>query len=210
VAAVSRRVVLVAVVAALAILAGLSLELGRSGSSEHAASTSVPAHLPGQLTGPAPWPANTGRLAPRLAVLGLPALAFEGTALHIHQHLDLFVDGRRVSVPAGIGIDPEGRFISPLHTHDTSGVIHVESTTVRPFTLAEFFGVWGVRLGPGRLGGYTDLGRRRLRVWVDGRPLTGDPGRLVLAEHQEIVLAFGTSAELPRPLPTHDAFASGL
>jgi hypothetical protein len=207
---VSRRVVLVAVVTALAILAGLSLELGRSGSSGHTTSMSVAARLPGQLTGHAPWPANTGRLAPRLAALGLPVLGFEGTALHSHQHLDVFVNGKRVVVPAGIGIDPGGRFISPLHTHDTSGVIHVESTTVRPFTLGELFGVWGVRLGPGRLGGYADHGERRLRVWVDGRPLPGDPGRLVLAEHQEIVLAFGASAEVPRPIPAQYAFAAGL
>lgn len=206
----SRRVVLVAAAAALAILAGLSLELGRSGTSGDRTSTSIPAHLPGQLTGPAPWAANAGGLAPRLAALGLPALGFEGTALHIHQHLDVFVDGKRVVVPAGIGINPHGRFISPLHTHDTSGVIHVESTTVRPFTLAEFFGVWGVRLGPGRLGGYADRGERRLRAWADGRPLTGDPGRLVLAEHQEIVLAFGTRGELPRPVPARYAFAAGL
>ena len=206
----SRRVVLVAAAAALAILAGLSLELGRSGSSGDASPTSVPAHLPGELSGPAPWPANAGRLAPRLAALGLPALGFEGTALHIHQHLDVFVDGRRVVVPAGIGIDPDGRFISPLHTHDTSGVIHVESTTVRPFTLGEFFAVWGVPLGPGRLGGYADHGGRRLRAWADGRPLSGDPGRLVLAEHQEIVLAFGTRAELPRPVTARYPFAAGL
>jgi hypothetical protein len=132
---VSRRLLLVAGVAVLAVLAGLSSELGRSSSSGSGA-------LPGELAGPAPWPRNAGRLEQRLTALGVPAPGFEGTALHTHQHLDLFVDGKRVVVPAGIGIDPAGRFISPLHTHDTSGVIHVESPTVRPFTLGELFGVW--------------------------------------------------------------------
>jgi hypothetical protein len=34
---------------------------------------------------------------------------------------------------------------SPLHTHDTSGIIHVESPTVRSFTLGEFVDLWGGR-----------------------------------------------------------------
>jgi hypothetical protein len=63
---------------------------------------------------------------------------------HIHQHLDIYVDGRKVPVPALIGIDPAAGF-APLHVHDTSGVIHVESPTVRSYTLGEFFAVWGVR-----------------------------------------------------------------
>jgi hypothetical protein len=205
----SRRAALIAAVAVLAVAAGLSLDLGRSGDSSGAA-TAFPARLPGELNGPAPWPRNAGRLAHRLALLGLPALSYEGTVLHIHQHLDVFVDGRRVIVPAGIGIDPAGRFISPLHTHDTSGVIHVESPTVRPFTLGEFFGVWGVPLCRGRLGGYVAGGKRALRVYVDGRPLTGSPGRLILEAHQEIVVAFGTSKQLPRPVPASYAFPPGL
>jgi hypothetical protein len=197
----------VAAVATLAIAAGLFVELGRSGSSSPAAQTALPARLPGELTGPAPWPRNGSRLGQRLAVLGLPALGYEGTALHIHEHLDVFVDGKRVVVPAGVGIDPGDRFISPLHTHDTSGVIHVESPTVRPFTLGEFFGVWGVPLSAGRLGGYTAGAGRSLRTFVDGHPRSGDPARLVLEPHQEIVLAYG---RLPRPLPASYEFAPGL
>jgi hypothetical protein len=205
--AVSRWAVLVSAVTALAITAGLFVELGRSGGSSPAVPTAVPARLPGELTGPAPWRRNGSELAQRLAALDLPALGFEGTALHIHEHLDVLVDGKRVVVPAGIGIDPAGRFISPLHTHDTSGVIHVESPTVRQFTLGEFFGVWGVPLGSERLGGYTAGGRKAVRAFVDGRRLTGDPGRLVLAPHQEIVVAFG---RLPRRVPANYGFAYGL
>jgi hypothetical protein len=70
-------------------------------------------------------------LAARLRAIGLPPLRpAEGTAVHIHQHLDLYVDGAKAPVPAGIGIDPAVGF-APLHTHDASGVIHVESPTVR-------------------------------------------------------------------------------
>jgi hypothetical protein len=95
-------------------------------------------------------------------------------------------------VPAGIGIDPEGRFISPIHTRDARGVIHVESPTLRTFTLGEF-GVWGVRFGGGCLGGYCTADGRVLRVYADGRPVA-DPARLPLTEHEEIVVAFGDAA----------------
>jgi hypothetical protein len=192
---------LVAVAVAVAFAEG-------GGSSQ--ASTAVPATLPGQLTGAAPWPANTTMLRARLSALHLPALGQEGTRLHLHQHLDLFVSGARVTVPAGIGIDPAERFISPLHTHDTSGVIHVESPTVRNFTLGEFFGVWGVRFRNGCLGGYCSGHGRGLRVFVDGRRVSGGPGRVVLAAHQEIVVAFGTARQLPRPIPARYAFGPGL
>lgn len=189
-----RIPVVAALAAATVVAAGLFVELGRSGGSSHAPSA-VPAELPGELEGPPPWPRNGSQLEQRLAALGLPALRFEGTALHIHEHLDVFVGGKRVVVPAGIGIDPAGRFISPLHTHGTSGVVHVESPTIRPFTLGEFFGVWGVPLG------------RAPRVFIDGRPLSGDPGRLVLRLHQEIVVAFG---RLPRRVPARYDFPSGF
>jgi len=161
-----------------------------------------------ELTGPPPWPANTDGLRSRLRALGLPALGREGTALHIHAHLDVFVHGRRIAVPAGIGIGPD--FISPLHTHDTSGVVHVESPDVRTFTLGEVFGVWGVRLTRRCLGGYCASGADRLHVYVGGRELAGDPRLLHLAPHAEIVVAFGTPRQLPRPLPSRFAFAPGL
>jgi hypothetical protein len=133
----------------------------------------------------------------------------EGTAVHIHQHLDLYVDGRKVPVPALIGIDPAVGF-APLHVHDSSGVIHVESPTVRSYTLGEFFAVWGVRFTPSCLGGYCAGGDRRLRVYVDGAPYRGDPTAITLKPHQELVVAFGTAAQLPSPIPAAYRFPPGL
>jgi hypothetical protein len=164
----------------------------------------------GLQTGPAPWGANTADLAQRLQAMGLPPLSpVEGTVLHIHQHLDLYVDGRKVPVPAGVGIDPAVGY-APLHTHDTSGIVHVESPTVRTYTLGEFFGVWGVRFTPGCLGGACAGGGRQLRVYVDGQAYRGDPTTLALAPHQELVVAYGTPAQLPSPIPSSYRFPPGL
>jgi hypothetical protein len=196
-----------ALAAAAAVAAAV---IAGAGGSSPSRPSLPPAHLTGELEGLAPWPRNVAGLGARLKALGLPALAQEGTALHIHQHLDLYVDGRRTTVPAGIGIDESQGFISPLHTHNESGVIHVESPDVRTFTLGQFFAVWGVRLTPSCVGGYCATGAKRLWVFVDGRPLSGDPRLLPLGEHEEILVAYGTRVQLPRPIPARYAFDAGL
>lgn len=45
---------------------------------------------------------------------------------------------------------------------------------------------------------------------MNGQPFAGDPRSLVLAEQQEIVVALGTAAKLPSPVPASYAFPSGL
>jgi hypothetical protein len=100
-------------------------------------------------------------------------------------------------------------FISPLHTHDTTGVIHVESPTVRDFTLGEFFGVWGLRFTTDCIGGMCNAGASKLRVFVNGKPVAGDPADLVLRSHQEIVVAYGTKAQVPKPVPSSYNFPPG-
>jgi len=126
--------------------------------------------------------------------------------LHIHQHLDLFVDGRQVVVPAGIGIDPNGHFIAPIHTHDSSGVIHVESPVRRSYTLGELFGVWGVRFTSHCLGAYCRGAGKAFEVFVDGRRVESNPTRLPLGSHDEIAVVVGERVPVPRAY----AFPSGL
>ena len=147
--------------------------------------------LPGVNTGPAPWLPEIDNLRARLNAISLPALYEEGDALHIHQHLDILINGKPVTVPSGIGINPIARFISPLHTHDVSGVMHVESDVKRDFTLGQFFDVWGVRFSKSCIGAYCAKGADRLRVFVNGKPVSDDPRNLVLREHQEIAVVYG-------------------
>ena len=73
---------------------------------------------PAQKT-PPPWDNGGTQLRARLKAIGLPPLPQEGTVIHIHQHLDLYVDGKKVTVPALIGIGESGGqpFFAELHTH---------------------------------------------------------------------------------------------
>jgi hypothetical protein len=166
--------------------------------------------LPGLMTSRAPWPANNGpSLRPRLRAIGMPALTAEGTRLHIHQHLDVVVRGQGRPIAAGIGIDRRGRFIAPLHTHDYSGIMHVESPTVRRFTLGEFFDVWGLRLSSRCLGAYCQKGKEHVWVYVNGELWLGDARKISLQQHQEIVVAYGTFRSIPKPIPKAYPFPPG-
>jgi hypothetical protein len=168
------------------------------------------ASLPGALKTPPPWPANAAKLQQRLRAIGLAPLTEEGQVLHIHQHLDIFVGGKPVDVPGDLGIG-QG-FISDLHTHASypPGIIHVESPTDARFSLGQFFAVWGVPLSATCIGSLCEAGDKRLRAWVNGTEVTADPTRIVLEEHQQIVLAYGTAAQAPKPVPASYAWPEGL
>jgi hypothetical protein len=164
----------------------------------------------GLQTGAPPWSSDNVNLRARLVADGLQVLTTEGQVQHTHQHLDLFVDGQRVAVPPDIGIDRVNLILSPIHTHDASGIIHVESPIVREFTLGEFFDVWGVRFDGHCVGGACDGNGRVLSVYRNGQPVTADPRSIVLDGHEEIVVAIGTSAQLPNPIPASYVFPAGL
>ena len=163
-----------------------------------------PSKLIGMNTGTAPWPPELVNLRDRLAAIGLPALHEEGNALHIHQHVDIFVDGNSLPVPAGIGTGPG--FISPVHTHDPTGIIHVESPTVQTFTLGQFFDIWGVRFTTDCLGGYCTSAEKLLKVYVNGILASGDPRQLALEAHQEIAIVYG---QAPVQIPSSYLFPDG-
>lgn len=166
--------------------------------------------LPGMQTGAPPWLPEIEHLQARLQADGLQILTTEGQVQHTHQHLDLFVDGQRVTVPADIGIDFVTAILSPIHTHDATGIIHVESPIVREFTLGEFFDVWGVRFDAHCVGGTCDGNGRSMSVYVNGQAVTTDPRSIVLDAHEEIVVAIGTPVQLPNPIPSTYAFPAGL
>ena len=191
------------------IVLGILLSWNHIFPSKPVAIITDPSALPGIQFGDAPWPPEFGQLAARLRAIGLPALSAEGTVMHIHQHLDIFVEGKPVPVPANVGINQIGGFISDIHVHDNTGVIHVESPTEQTFTLGQFFDIWGVKFTKDSIGGYAATGDKTLKVYSNGTLYQGDPRDLPLAAHQEIVVVYGTEAETPSSIPSTFAFPAG-
>ena len=72
-----------------------------TGGGNSASTPQVPenSNLAGLQTGPAPWNQGLDTLPDRLKPLGLHDLTNEGQVVHIHQHLDIFVNGKAEPVP---------------------------------------------------------------------------------------------------------------
>jgi hypothetical protein len=117
--------------------------------------------------------------------------------IHLHSTLSIIVNGKAMAVPANIGIDPmlhrnhdldiygsKNPAMSPLHTHDSSGVIHVESTAVRSYTIGEFFDVWGIPFSETCFMDMCDDGTW-VRIWVNGKE-SNEFGQHILADGEMI------------------------
>ncbi|WIB78991.1 hypothetical protein DEJ28_07800 [Curtobacterium sp. MCPF17_002] len=145
------------------------------------------------------WPAPTA-LSERADAAALRNVWGERLAEHVHTHLTVLDGATPVTVPANVGHSDRLRFAAQLHTHDTSGILHVESPTRRAFTLGQFFDEWGVPLSAWRVGGL----RGELTVWVDGHRFIGNPRTIELTNRREIVLAVTSIGEVPRLPPAFD------
>lgn len=137
-------------------------------------------------------------------VSGVPCLTEDLPEHHSHVWLQVFLNGSRVVVPAGIGVgrpwafEPDG-FLSTgscfawIHTHDTSGVVHIATPQEETFTLGQLFDVWGQTLARGSALGF----RGRLSVLVDGRQVDTDPRAVPLVNLESIVMELGRPPTKP-------------
>ena len=133
---------------------------------------------------------------------GIEAGAMEQTLFHIHSHLAIYVNGQQKLVPYGIGIVPpyglqntgSGPFVAGgskfywLHTHDETGIIHIESPQQRTFTLGNLFDLWHQPLSATQVGPTTGP----VSVLVNNNPVGGDPREIALGPHDVIQLNIGT------------------
>lgn len=144
-------------------------------------------------------------LEDRMAVARVPTMMDTmGSSSHFHPHLEIYVEGKRVTIPANIGIDPDQppMQMAGLHTHDASGTIHDEG--MASSRLGQFFAVWGVPFSARQLGPYRAGGSDAVRMWVDGKPSRAF-GALNLADGQQIVIAFGPEQAPPPALAARGA-----
>ncbi len=95
--------------------------------------------------------------------------------------------------------------ISPLHTHNTTGIIHTESATPTPNTLGQLFTEWGVTLSQTCVGEYCTP-QTPIAFYVNGTLYTGDPTSLQLTDRLEIAVIIGTP---PATIPSSADFSQG-
>ncbi len=203
----NRNIGIIVGVVVIAAVVGLVIVLGGNNNTDDAATPTSSAPVlpqPDTLAGimkAQPWPNNTEQLPARLAELNLPQLSDTAGALHHHIQLYVYVDGQSVVVPANIGLSSQAA--SPLHTHDDTGLVHVESADpdFAP-VLGQFMDVWGVYFTKDCLGDQCNQGNRQVRVYENGQQYTGDPTLMPLSDLTAVVITYGTPADLPDPMPS--------
>jgi hypothetical protein len=156
---------------------------------------------------------------------GLTPETHEFVFLHVHSHLDVFVNGKTVVVPAGVGIDihnpavrryeaPDGTVgyggisppcakpcISPLHTHFDDGILHTEAKKNQFNRLGQFFKEWKVRLDAKCVSKYCKPATK-IAVYVDGKKTSGDPRAIRLEDRREIAIVVGKPpGKIPSKFP---------
>jgi hypothetical protein len=132
---------------------------------------------------------------------GVSSNQMEQLAYHVHAHLAIYINGTQKTVPYGIGIeqpwstesDGDSEFVDSgaafyyLHTHDDTGVIHIESPTQKLYTLGQFFAEWNQTLSSDQIGQYTGA----VTTFVNGSKYSGDPADIQLTAHEVIQLDLG-------------------
>ena len=133
-----------------------------------------------------------------LPVDGIQCGGMEYATLHIHPHLALFIKGKQVQIPQGIGFGlsgqagPQAGCLYWIHTHDASGIIHIEAPQIEapaggPYTLGMLFDIWGQPLTDDGIAG----AKGPVTAYVNGTPYTGDLRAIPLLSHQLITLEVG-------------------
>lgn len=113
----------------------------------------------------------------------------EYTVLHIHPQLDILISDKDVEVPANIGIETQNGCLHPLHTHDATGEVHVESPVQKDFTLADFFAVWGKTFNKDQILEYKADDTHKVVMTVNDKPST-EFENLVLKDKDKIVISY--------------------
>ena len=124
---------------------------------------------------------------------------------HIHVHLTLIANGQQRAIPIAVGVGNPfiiQNFVVAagcyywLHTHDATGIVHIEAPVTTTFNLGQFFDIWGQPLSSGNVAGLTGT----VTAYVDSTLYTGDLAAIDFQEHRQITLIVGT---VPDTIPMY-------
>lgn len=130
---------------------------------------------------------------------GIPCETQEYTTFHIHAHLDVFVNGQHITVPQYIGI-MDNSCLYWLHTHDNTGIMHIESPQQTDFDLSQFLDVWK-KTSTGAPPDGEPI------IFVNGQEVSTNLENTKLNAHDEIAIVYGTT---PPNIPSFYQFPEGL
>lgn len=126
-----------------------------------------------------------------LAIDGIQCNNVEQLVSHIHAHLDIFINGQPYTIPSQIGITDKCFYW--LHTHDESGVIHIESPVAKDYTIGQFFDIWNKKFSNTQILDNIVNGKNTLNVYVNGNKVNAGVNYrdIKLKAHDEIAVVYG-------------------
>jgi hypothetical protein len=129
-------------------------------------------------------------------------------AYHIHTHLTIYINGKRVTIPQNIGIASDGSCFYWMHTHTDDGIIHIEAPQkLHNLALDDFLTIWH--------DGFTNLNfppeltqSTGWKIYVNGQPfadIVTSPltTEVQLATHDIVTLEYGTPDPKPDDASTY-------
>lgn len=136
------------------------------------------------------------------SINGVSCQSMEQNGYHIHAHLTIYIKAKRVTIPQGIGIAPDGSCYYWLHTHTDDGIIHIEAPQKQSnLALDDFLTIW--HAGFARLNFPPELLQSTgWQIFINGKPFDGivtSPlnTEVPLNSHAAITLEYGS----PNPPP---------
>jgi hypothetical protein len=159
------------------------------------------------------------------AIDGIPCVPSMYNNYHVHVYVGLYVNGKQMAIPDQIGMYQPGQISNGytntatcfyyIHTHDASGMIHIESPEDQPvsasiYTLQNVLDVWGMTVGPNNVGPFTGtvrtfIGRAKLGTTTVSptsyAEYFGDPNAIALYSHEAIWFEVGPPYYTPPYIP---------
>ena len=153
----------------------------------------------------------------------IPCLPVMGNGYHIHIFLGIVYNGTLMAIPDAIGMVKPGPAVNgfvntaqcfyEVHTHDSSGIIHMEVKRTVPisatvFKLRNVLDVWGISRSATNFGNF----QGPVHVFIGTVPLkqtvvssysayTGSLDDLPLYSHEVVWIEIGTQYYAPTQLP---------
>lgn len=183
-AALRKRITIVSVVAAVALLSsvlGYFVYTGYIHPSTSTTATAVPT-----LVNPDYPPVD-----------GISCDTLEQTADHYHAHLSIYINGQHMVAPAQVGIAPDVSCYYWLHTHGPDGIVHMEAPPHHTFVLGNFLDIWGQKFSNLNYPAQLDQSggpNWQVYLYLDGQrqPFNGNFHDIVMKPHLLITLAYNS------------------
>jgi hypothetical protein len=101
-----------------------------------------------------------------LDIFSLNLKEHKNLALHIHPTLEIEILGEKYTIPGNIGISPQGT-MKVIHTHDSTGKLHIESPYPYQFYLKDVFKIWGKNISSSCIFNYCEDAEHQLDFYVN-------------------------------------------